>query len=109
MYPEQAYLLGQNDDKYSDMVSSISAIMFLATPHRGSELAEILNRILTISVFNSPKEYISELGTKGSHTIRNMNDQFRHIAPNLDIYSFYETQPTFVGHKKMVSIVLIRS
>lgn len=65
----QAYILGQKDDKYSDLVSSVSAILFLATPHRGSNLADIMNRILTVSVFNhTPKLYISEL-KNGSQTI----------------------------------------
>jgi hypothetical protein len=97
----QAYILGQNDEKYSQIVASISAIMFLATPHRGSDLAEVLNRILTVSVFNSSKVYVQELG-KGSLTIRQLNEQFQHIAPNLDIISFYETLPTTVGPKKIV-------
>jgi len=104
---KQAYILGQNDEKYSDMVSSISAILFLATPHRGSDLAKILNRILSVSVIGSPKLYVSELATKGSQTsqtIRSLNEQFRHIAPKLDVISFYETLPTFVGHKKMMIV-----
>ncbi|KAL5045518.1 hypothetical protein BDW71DRAFT_208333 [Aspergillus fruticulosus] len=101
---KQAYLLGQNDDQYSDIVSAISAILFLATPHRGSNLAEILNRILTVSVFNhSPKLYISELST-GSQTVAALNEQFRHIAPNLDILSFYETLQTQIGPKKMMIV-----
>jgi len=83
-------------------VSSISAILFLATPHRGSDLAEILNRILTVSIFNhSPKLYVGEL-KHGSPTIQALNEQFRHIAPKLDILSFYETLQTAVGPKKMV-------
>jgi triacylglycerol esterase/lipase EstA (alpha/beta hydrolase family) len=103
---KQAYIIGQNDDQYSDIVSSISAILFLATPHRGSNLADILNRILTVSVFNhSPKLYISELSV-GSQTVAALNEQFRHIAPNLDILSFYETLKTSVGPKKMVCWIL---
>lgn len=99
---KQAYILGQNDEQFSDIVSSISAILFLATPHRGANLAEILNRILTVSVLNhSPKLYISELNA-GSQTVAALNEQFRHIAPSLDILSFYETLRTSVGPKKMV-------
>ncbi|KAI8939498.1 hypothetical protein NX059_003270 [Plenodomus lindquistii] len=101
---KQAYILGQNDENYSDIVSSISAILFLATPHRGSDLAEILNRILTVSIFNhSPKMYVGEL-KHGSPTIQALNEQFRHIAPKLDILSFYETLPTAVGPKKMMVV-----
>lgn len=103
---KQAYILGQNDNQYSDIVSSISAILFLATPHRGSNLADILNKILTVSLFNhSPKLYISELSA-GSQTVAALNEQFRHIAPNLDILSFYETLQTSFGPKKMVCAAL---
>ncbi|KAJ5657796.1 uncharacterized protein N7484_001445 [Penicillium longicatenatum] len=101
---KQAYIMGQNDDQYSNIVSSISAILFLATPHRGSNLADILNKILTVSVFNhSPKLYISELSV-GSQTVAALNEQFRHIAPNLDILSFYETLQTSIGPKKMMVV-----
>ncbi|KAE8453869.1 hypothetical protein EG329_007645 [Mollisiaceae sp. DMI_Dod_QoI] len=101
---KQAYILGQNDEKYAGIVSSIKSILFLATPHRGSNLAEILNRILTVSIFNhSPKLYISEL-KNGSQTVEALNEQFRHIAPKLDILSFYETLPTSVGLSKMMVV-----
>ncbi|CAD6570233.1 MAG: hypothetical protein ASARMPREDX12_005007 [Alectoria sarmentosa] len=101
---KQAYILGQNDEKYSGIVSSINAILFLATPHRGSNLAHVLNRILTASVFShSPKLYVSEL-RDGSQTIEALNDQFRHIAPRLNILSFYETLQTPVGPKKMMVV-----
>ncbi|KAL8649619.1 MAG: hypothetical protein Q9226_005500, partial [Calogaya cf. arnoldii] len=101
---KQAYILGKDDPSYSDMVSSVSGIMFLATPHRGSNLAEVLNRILTASIFNhSPKLYVAEL-KNGSQTIEALNDQFRHIAPRLKILSFYETLPTSVGPKRMMVV-----
>ena len=65
-------------------------------------MAEVLNRILSASIFNhSPKLYISEL-KNGSQTIEALNDQFRHIAPKLKIFSFYETQQTSIGPKKTV-------
>ena len=89
------------------MVSSVSAIVFLATPHRGSNLADMLNRILAASIFNhSPKLYVGEL-KNGSQTIEALNDQFRHLAPRLTIFSFYETLPTSVGPKKMVSLIRV--
>jgi hypothetical protein len=81
--------------------------MFLATPHRGTKLAELLNRILTVSIFNhSPRQYISELN-KGSSTLEDLNEQFRHVAPKMQIFSFYETLPTVVGPKKIVRTTLI--
>ncbi|MBE3049848.1 hypothetical protein IMZ48_46600 [Candidatus Bathyarchaeota archaeon] len=86
-------MLGQNDPTYKDIIKSISAIIFLSTPHRGTNLAEVLNRILQVSFFASPMQFISELAT-GSQTLQKLNEQFRHVAPKLDIVSFYETRPT---------------
>ena len=97
---DQAYLLGQNDETYQDIVNSISAIVFLATPHRGTDLAELLNRMLFVS-FQSPKDFIVDLG-RNSAALEEINEQFRHVAPKLSIFSFHETLPTHVGPKKVV-------
>ncbi|KAL9120161.1 MAG: hypothetical protein Q9187_003286 [Circinaria calcarea] len=93
-----AYVQGQNDPEYESIIKAISAITFLATPHRGTNLAEILNRILQSTILTNSKQYISELA-KNSLTLQKLNEQFRHIAPRLDIVSFYETQPTSIGLK----------
>ena len=97
---KKACLLGQNDEHYQALVRSISAIIFLSTPHRGSNLAEILNRILVAS-FQSAREFITDLN-KSSSALEEINEQFRHIAPRLSIWSFYETLPTLIGLKKMM-------
>ena len=97
---KKAYLLGQNDEHYKPIVGSISAIVFLSTPHRGSNLAEILNRIL-VATFQSTRKYIKDL-TRNSDALEEINEQFRHIAPRLSIWSFYETLPTSIGPKKMM-------
>lgn len=89
---------GQNDPEYENIVKAISAILFLATPHRGTNLADTLNRLLQATVASTSKLYISEL-SRNSFTLQKLNEQFRHIAPKLDIVSFYETQPTSIGFK----------
>jgi len=94
----KAYMQGQNDPKYESIIKAISAIIFLATPHRGTNLAEILNRILQSTLLSNSKHYVSELA-KNSFTLQKLNEQFRHIAPRLDIVSFYETQPSSLGLK----------
>lgn len=88
---------GHLNEQYRKITSSIKAVLFLATPHRGTDLAETLNRILTSSIFgHSSKEYVKEL-MKGSSTIDELNDTFRHHAAKLQIFSFYETLATSVG------------
>ncbi|KAM0802252.1 WD40 repeat-containing protein [Usnea florida] len=97
---KKACLLGQNDEHYKALVRSISAIIFLSTPHRGSNLAEILNRILVAS-FQSARNFITDLN-RSSTALEEINEQFRHIAPRLSIWSFYETLPTPIGPRKMM-------
>jgi hypothetical protein len=89
---------GQNDPEYEQIVKAISAIVFLATPHRGTNLATVLNRILQSTPLMNSKQFVSEL-TRNSSTLQKLNEQFRHIAPKLQIVSFHETQPTSIGFK----------
>lgn len=90
---------GQNDPEYEFIIKAVTAITFLATPHRGTNLAELLDRILRSTIVTSSKQYISELA-RNSFTLQKLNEQFRHIAPKLDIVSFYETQATSIGLKR---------
>ena len=87
---------GQNDPEYAHIIKSIAAITFLATPHRGTNLAQTLNRILQSTMVTNSKQYVAEMA-KNSVTLQKLNEQFRHIAPKLDIVSFYETLPTPIG------------
>lgn len=99
---KKAFILGQVDNQYQDMIASTAAILFLSTPHRGTNLAEILNKILAVSLFNhSPKHYITEL-KQNSPALQDINEQFRNIAPRMEIFSFFETHQTAVGPKKMM-------
>ncbi|KAI1141765.1 hypothetical protein F5Y05DRAFT_272392 [Hypoxylon sp. FL0543] len=94
---KKAFIHGQMNEEFRGVVSSIKAVLFLATPHRGTDLAETLNRVLTSSVFgHSPKDYVSELARR-SPTIDELNESFRHHASKLQIFSFYETLSTNVG------------
>ena len=89
---------GQADPAYESIIKAISAIIFLATPHRGTNLAELLDRIMRSNLMGSSKLFVSEL-IKNSLTLQKLNEQFRHVAPKLDIISFYETEPTSIGFK----------
>jgi pimeloyl-ACP methyl ester carboxylesterase len=95
---KEAYMQGQNDPEYETIIKAISAIVFLSTPHRGTNLANVLNKILQSTPLTNSKPFISEL-TRNSSTLQKLNEQFRHIAPKLKIVSFYETQPTSIGFK----------
>jgi WD40 repeat protein len=94
---KKAFIQGHLNEEYRKIVSNIKAVLFMATPHRGADLAETLNRVLSSSIFgHSPREYIAELA-KNSPTIDDLNEAFRHHAAKLHIFSFYETLGTTVG------------
>ncbi|KUI52743.1 Vegetative incompatibility protein HET-E-1 [Cytospora mali] len=101
---KEAYIQGQNDPEYESIIKAITAINFLATPHRGTDLAQTLNRLLDSIMVNS-KQYVAELA-RNSLTIQKLNEQFRHVAPRLDIISFYETLPTSIGLRSIRVMVV---
>ncbi|KAI0478376.1 NACHT and WD domain protein [Xylariaceae sp. FL0804] len=102
---KEAYMQGQNDPEYESIIKAICAITFLATPHRGTNLATILNRILQSAIVTNSKQYVNELARQ-SAMLQKLNEQFRHIAPKLDIVSFYETRPTAIHIKSAKVMVL---
>ncbi|KAI0803792.1 hypothetical protein GGR55DRAFT_691409 [Xylaria sp. FL0064] len=97
---KKACLLGLHDSNYRELVQAVSAIIFLSTPHRGTHLAKILNRVLSAS-FQSSKNFISDLD-KGSSAVEELNEEFRHLAPKLSIWSFYETLATSIGPRQIM-------
>lgn len=97
-----AYLLGQHDQTFQDVIQSVSAFVFLSTPHRGARLAEVLNRVISVT-FQAPKSFVSDIN-KGSPALEELNERFRHTAPKLPIWSFYETLATSIGPKKLIIV-----
>ncbi|KAI0865949.1 hypothetical protein F4860DRAFT_458305 [Xylaria cubensis] len=94
---KKAFIQGQLNQEYRELMSNIKSVLFLATPHRGTDLAETLNRVLSSSVFgHTSKDYVTEL-TRNSTTIDELNESFRHHASKLQIFSFYETLSTQIG------------
>ncbi|KAK0716184.1 hypothetical protein B0H67DRAFT_666819 [Lasiosphaeris hirsuta] len=94
---KKAFIQGHLNDEFRDIISMIKAVVFLATPHQGTDLAGTLNRFLSGSVFgHAPKDYVTELARR-SPTIDELNEAFRNHAPKLQIFSFYETLATAMG------------
>jgi|ERR1700722_18890143 hypothetical protein len=97
--------MGRFNDSFKDIIASVSAIVFLGTPHHGSSLAKVLNRLLAASIIGpSPKQYVADLA-ENSPTIEDLNEQFRSLPSKLRIASFYETRYTIIGFKKRVSVL----
>lgn len=99
---KRALIQGSLDAEYQRIIQNTKAVLFLATPHRGSDLAETLYRVLSSSIFgHSSKDYLAEL-TRNSVTIDDLNESFRHHASKLQIFSFYETMATPVGPRNIM-------
>jgi len=91
---KKTYLLACNDRMCHGLARRIHSMFFLGTPHRGSNLATILDTILTTSGIK--KSYVGDLG-QTSQSMTSINADFRHVAPALKLWSFYETLPVRSG------------
>lgn len=89
-------LLAKQDPTASNIAARIHTLFFLATPHRGSNLANTLNNLLKLAIGHGPKSYVDNL-YPDSEAITAINDQFRHAFQGLHLYSFFETMPTALG------------
>lgn len=95
----QAHILAHRDRGQCDILDRIRSIFFLATPHKGSDYAALLNNILRVSGFtgiSSSREYIDDL-TVGSKSTQLINEEFGSCVANLSLFSFYETIQTSIG------------
>ncbi|KAL1838860.1 hypothetical protein VTJ49DRAFT_2113 [Mycothermus thermophilus] len=93
---KQAYVLARQDPSSAELAGRMKAMVFLGTPHRGSDLARTLNRILGAFPGRSSRSYISNLSGQ-NELLGLLNDSFRHFAPDVSLYSFYESRPTNLG------------
>ena len=85
------------------MIKAVRGIVFLATPHRGANLAEVLNKLLSATL-RSPKQYISDL-QRSSARITDINDQFKLYQEKVQLVSFFETQPLHIGFSRKAIVV----
>lgn len=95
----QAHILACRNRDHCDISNRIRSIFFLATPHKGSDYAALLNNILKVSGvagLSSSREYLDDLAV-GSKSTQLINEEFINYASNLAIFSFYETMQTNIG------------
>lgn len=102
---KKAFLLGREgtNSNYSLIADAVSAFVFLATPHRGAQLVEVLRDVLAACAPESVDRL--DLSRLQIHTenLDDINEQFVDLIPYVDTVSFYETQETDVGN----SLVLV--
>ncbi|ROV96972.1 hypothetical protein VSDG_04162 [Cytospora chrysosperma] len=90
---KKAFILARDVPEFQER---IRCIFFLATPHRGSDYAALLNNVLAVSGVLSPRHYISDLVT-GSTSAQLINEDFARYASELPVFSFYETLRMSIG------------
>ncbi|OAP59351.1 hypothetical protein AYL99_06649 [Fonsecaea erecta] len=96
---KQAYILSRRNERYQKFSRRLRSVFFLATPHRGSDLAGLLSRILLVS---GSRPFVNDL-RPNSAAIQAINDEFPDYSKDLNLWSFWETLPMTIGfHKKMV-------
>lgn len=93
---KKAYISAREHRTDPTFAERIRCVFFLATPHRGSDYAAMLNNILKISGFLSSRKYLADL-TTGSTSIELINEDFRKYADDLHIFSFFETLRMSLG------------
>ncbi|KAF2793172.1 hypothetical protein K505DRAFT_375515 [Melanomma pulvis-pyrius CBS 109.77] len=98
---KMAYLLARKSPEYSAIADRLKAILFLATPHRGSSTAELLLRIVKIT--SPAPAYVANLH-RHSQQIQSINEEFGLQCQNLQLYSFYETQTTRFGASRSLVV-----
>lgn len=98
---KKAYIIGWQDEQYEYLVRACHSIVFLATPHRGCHLPEMLNNLLLTSLAGHASiQYINELSTRG-RGLRAINEQWHALSPSVSVASLYETLPTRIGSSKI--------
>jgi pimeloyl-ACP methyl ester carboxylesterase len=91
---KKAVILARQGAAYETLTERFHTIFFLATPHRGSDSAKLLNNVLQIAY--SSRAYVADL-ERGSGAIQSINDEFRNYSADIDLWSFYETQKFKLG------------
>lgn len=100
---KKAFVLARQDPVYHGFAHRFHGMVFLATPHRGSDSAQQLNNMLRASLPHGSKPYLGDL-ERGSGTLQSINDEFRHYSEDLQLRSFYETLKTTIG---MSSVLIV--
>lgn len=91
---KKAYLLAHRESP--DLATRIRSMVFLATPHRGSDSADLLHDILELT--GSQKSFVDDL-LRSSPSLQQINDDFRFVADEIDLWSFIEERKMRVGLK----------
>lgn len=98
---KRAYIMAKQKEEYEKLSRRVKAILFLATPHRGADLAQLLSRVLNIS--SGARPFVKDLH-RNSLATQSINEEFPQYCQDLRLYSFYETLPMTYGLGKSLVV-----
>ncbi len=88
---KRAFILAKQRDNLRSLTDRIKAMVFLATPHRGADLASVFSKILNLT--GGARPFVEDLH-RNSLATESINEEFPFFCQDLRIISFYETLPT---------------
>ncbi|PGH13282.1 hypothetical protein AJ80_06392 [Polytolypa hystricis UAMH7299] len=100
---KKAYLLAKHDPDLKHIAKRFHTIVFLATPHRGSDSAQILRNLLRLPGMYGSKDFVEEV-IPDSITLQVINDGFRHAYDELRLWSFFETMEMEIGPSRQIIV-----
>jgi WD40 repeat protein len=91
---KKAFVLARQIKEFESIYRRVRSIFFLATPHRGADMAQLLSRILSVAPGSRP--FVSDL-RRNSPMIQAINEEFPQYCHDIQLFSFYETLPMGYG------------
>ncbi|KAI9764475.1 MAG: hypothetical protein M1840_008401 [Geoglossum simile] len=92
---KQALFQARVEQRYNSISESTIGIIFLGTPHRGSEKAaygKVLATVATVALNKPPPRLVNVLQVN-SEALMRLTTDFRLQLPKYQVYSFYEMKP----------------
>ena len=100
---KKAFNMSKTLKGYEEISRKIRVFFFLGCPHRGSNLADLLSRILRVIPSVTARPFVNDL-LPDSTSIQAINDEFPHHCGELELHSFYETDQMNLGIKRSLIV-----
>ncbi|KAL8785752.1 MAG: hypothetical protein Q9195_008518 [Heterodermia aff. obscurata] len=98
---------GTKTEHLRSIFISTYGILFLGTPHKGSDVAQwgsrlewICNAVMPSGIVNSSDQLVDALKTN-NETLQNIDRQFTQLMDRFHIFFFHEAKPTFLKVGKL--------
>ncbi|RPB25116.1 WD40 repeat-like protein [Terfezia boudieri ATCC MYA-4762] len=89
---------GDGDKRIREISAKINGIIFFGTPHRGSSQAKMRNSLVSLlGRGGSGRAYLKDQLNVNSALLQMLNDDFRHLATRINLFSFWEQKKTRIG------------